>query len=200
MISISKLAKMFKTTVRTLRYYEEIGLIEKSIRLKGKRHYKQETVIARLEKIFFLKSLNLKLSDIKLILNDPLYIKPLIVNIRLEMIRVEIDNLNKELEKLKEDLNEFNWKEVQIDSNLFLKYAKKEYYKLQNLNYLKKKDIPKNISKEYADTFTNLFKRWHKKVGIQLTEEHIWLIAFHPKIEFKEKRIKKVFQKLFKED
>jgi len=54
MISISKLAKMFKTTVRTLRYYEEIGLIEKSIRLKGKRHYKQETVIARLEKIFFL--------------------------------------------------------------------------------------------------------------------------------------------------
>lgn len=53
MISISKLAKMFKTTVRTLRYYEEIGLIEKSIRLKGKRHYKQETVIARLEKIFF---------------------------------------------------------------------------------------------------------------------------------------------------
>jgi len=55
------------------------------------------------------------------------------------MIRVEIDNLNKELEKLKEDLNEFNWKEVQIDSNLFLKYAKKEYYKLQNLNYLKKR-------------------------------------------------------------
>lgn len=158
MISISKLAKMFKTTVRTLRYYEEIGLIEKSIRLKGKRHYKQETVIARLEKIFFLKSLNLKLSDIKLILNDPLYIKPLIINIRLEMIRVEIDNLNKELEKLKEDLNEFNWKEVQIDSNLFLKYAKKEYYKLQNLNYLKKKIFPKIFPRNmliHLPTFSN---------------------------------------------
>lgn len=159
MISISKLAKMFKITVRTLRYYEEIGLIEKSIRLKGKRHYKQETVIARLEEIFFLKSLNLKLSDIKLLLNDPLYIKPLIVNIRLEMIRVEIDNLNKELEKLKEDLNEFDWKEVQIDSNLFLKYAKKEYYKLQGLNYLKKKRFQKIFQKNmpiHLQTFTNV--------------------------------------------
>lgn len=51
-----------------------------------------------------------------------------------------------------------------------------------------------------AHAFINLFKRLHKKVGIQLIEEHIWLIAFHPKIEFEEKRIKKFFQKLFEED
>lgn len=74
------------------------------------------------------------------------------------MIRVEIDNLNKELEKLKEDLNEFNWKEVQIDSNLFLKYAKKEYYKLQNLNYLKKKIFQKIFPRNmliHLPTFSN---------------------------------------------
>ncbi|EGO7558152.1 MerR family DNA-binding transcriptional regulator, partial [Enterococcus faecalis] len=34
MISITELAKLFKTTVRTIRYYEEIGLIEQGTRIK----------------------------------------------------------------------------------------------------------------------------------------------------------------------
>ncbi|EMF0040483.1 MerR family transcriptional regulator [Enterococcus hirae] len=39
MISITDLSKLFNVSVRTIRYYEQIGLIENSKRIRGKRYF-----------------------------------------------------------------------------------------------------------------------------------------------------------------
>lgn len=61
MISIANLAKLFKTSLRTIRYYEEKGLIEESVRIKGKRYYNEKSVIARLQEIFFFEIIKFKI-------------------------------------------------------------------------------------------------------------------------------------------
>ncbi|WP_254654265.1 MerR family transcriptional regulator [Enterococcus faecalis] len=198
MISITELAKLFKTTVRTIRYYEEIGLIEQGTRIKGKRYYHQQRIVERMNNIFFLKSLKLKLSDIELTLNNPFFIKPLIINIRLGLVRIEIDHLNKEVIKLKRYLEKYSWEEMPVINEAIVKEMKKQYihlYQEEEKVYQKKQ-----ITAEEARLFVEFYKSWHEKVGIQLTEEHIRLIAFHPEIGFKEKKLKELFQKFFQED
>ncbi|WP_353890965.1 MerR family transcriptional regulator [Enterococcus faecalis] len=61
MISIANLAKLFKTSLRTIRYYEEKGLIEESVRIKGQRYYNEKSVIARLQEIFFFEIIKFKI-------------------------------------------------------------------------------------------------------------------------------------------
>ena len=68
--SIGAVSKEFNISLRTLRYYDEIGLLQPSVKEEnGKRLYSSENLI-RLEKIALLKTASLPLSDIQNILDD----------------------------------------------------------------------------------------------------------------------------------
>lgn len=69
--TISQLSKLSGVTTRTLRYYDEIGLLlPKYIANNGYRIYGQEEV-DRLQQILFLRQLKMPLNDIKSILSSP---------------------------------------------------------------------------------------------------------------------------------
>ncbi|MFG5485111.1 MerR family DNA-binding transcriptional regulator [Enterococcus faecalis] len=53
MISITELSIMFGVTVRTIRYYEELGLIEESTRINNKRYFSRKSTIDKMKEIFF---------------------------------------------------------------------------------------------------------------------------------------------------
>lgn len=61
---IGDVAKKLRITTRTIRYYEEKGLVEASKRRSGPRSYSQRD-IARLRFILKLKDLNLSLHEIQ---------------------------------------------------------------------------------------------------------------------------------------
>lgn len=68
--STGQAAKKLGLTVRTLRYYDQIGLLHPSSKSEnGKRSY-SETDLFTLEKITLLKNLAVPLRDIELILHQ----------------------------------------------------------------------------------------------------------------------------------
>lgn len=69
--TISQLAKMAGVSVRTLRHYDQIGLLEPSARSDaGYRQYKRRDLM-RLQQILFFKELEFPLSEIQAVLDDP---------------------------------------------------------------------------------------------------------------------------------
>lgn len=76
---IGELAERTRTPPETIRYYERLNLLEPTERAgKGHRHY-DERVVARLNKINFLKELGLSLEEIGGVINlyfgDPVGLK-----------------------------------------------------------------------------------------------------------------------------
>lgn len=69
-LSTGELSKTLNVSVRTLRYYDQIGLVQPSRKGEGgKRFYSKEDILA-LEKILLLKSLSLSLEDSKKIVTE----------------------------------------------------------------------------------------------------------------------------------
>jgi len=64
-ISIGELAKKLEMSQRTIRYYEEIGLLNSVKRLEGGRRIYTDTDLRRLKLIKRLKMLGLTLSDMQ---------------------------------------------------------------------------------------------------------------------------------------
>jgi MerR family transcriptional regulator, repressor of the yfmOP operon len=63
-IQIGELAKTLNITTRTIRYYEEIGLMGKTSRMGGTRTYSKEDVL-RLRFILKLKTMGISLKEMK---------------------------------------------------------------------------------------------------------------------------------------
>lgn len=69
-LSTGELSKVLNVSVRTLRYYDQIGLVQPSRKAAGgKRYYSKEDIL-NLQKIILLKSLNLSLEDSRSILAE----------------------------------------------------------------------------------------------------------------------------------
>ncbi|ENH96439.1 transcriptional regulator [Gracilibacillus halophilus YIM-C55.5] len=69
-ISSGELAKRFKVSIRTIRYYDQIGLVRPSkLGEGGKRFYSAEDCLI-FEKVMLLKSLSLPLEEIKKIIKE----------------------------------------------------------------------------------------------------------------------------------
>ncbi|MGM7700559.1 MerR family transcriptional regulator [Pseudalkalibacillus sp. Hm43] len=69
-ISTGQLSKKLKVSVRTIRYYDQVGLVEPSlIEEGGKRLYSSDDCL-KLEKVILLKSLSLSLEEIKKIIEE----------------------------------------------------------------------------------------------------------------------------------
>lgn len=69
-LSTGKLSKILNISVRTIRYYDQIGLVQPSKKSAGgKRYYSKEDIL-KLQKVLLLKSLNLSLEDSRNILAE----------------------------------------------------------------------------------------------------------------------------------
>jgi len=69
--TIKDLADVASMTTRTIRYYDEIGLLPPmEIGENGYRYYDQENLL-RLQQILFFRELDLPLKEIELIINRP---------------------------------------------------------------------------------------------------------------------------------
>jgi len=100
--TVQKLGKMAGISTRTLRYYDEIGILKPArINSSGYRIYGQNEV-DRLQQIMFYRELGLSLSDIKDIVTSPGFDKAKALREHLEKLLAErsrLDLLIKNVEK-----------------------------------------------------------------------------------------------------
>lgn len=71
MIHIKEVAKQTGITVRTLRYYDQIGLLTASSKTEGGHRLYSEESLWKLQQIQFYKSMGYRLDDIAEMLTDP---------------------------------------------------------------------------------------------------------------------------------
>ncbi len=71
MIHINEVAKQTEITVRTLRYYDQIGLLECSSKTQGGHRLYSDEDLQKLQQIQFYKSMGYRLQEIKEMLTDP---------------------------------------------------------------------------------------------------------------------------------
>jgi len=71
LIHIKEVAKQTKITVRTLRHYDQIGLLSASSKTEGGHRLYTEEDLKRLQQILFLKEMGYGLKDIEDMLSDP---------------------------------------------------------------------------------------------------------------------------------
>jgi len=163
MYSISDVSEHFHLTVRTIRFYESIGLIHASTRKSGKvRYFCESTITEEIEKILFLKQLNFRLCDIKSLLDAPFYTNQLLINIRLSQVDQRISQLAKEKEELEQKLQKYQWEKLDLrdtntllEKNVFKKFAYSE------------------MNKENIQKFVEEYLNWHQERGLQLDKEHL---------------------------
>ncbi|WP_100012475.1 MerR family transcriptional regulator [Lentibacillus sediminis] len=70
MYAIGKLAKLSNTTVRTLRYYDQIGILKPSKTGDGGHRYYDENAVEKLHQIMTLKDMGFELDTIHDILTN----------------------------------------------------------------------------------------------------------------------------------
>jgi DNA-binding transcriptional MerR regulator len=69
--TVKQLSKLAGISIRTLHYYDQIGLLKpSSVGANGYRHYGEE-VLLRLQQILFYRELDLGLSEVKAIVDNP---------------------------------------------------------------------------------------------------------------------------------
>ncbi|GAB1778543.1 MerR family transcriptional regulator [Priestia megaterium] len=114
--STGQAAKKLGLTVRTLRYYDQIGLLHPSSKAEnGKRSY-SETDLITLEKITLLKNLAVPLRDIELILHQVSIDKLLAIHQqKLQQKASEIQRALEHTHTLRNSIkieDELNWKQL----------------------------------------------------------------------------------------
>ena len=126
---ISEVAKLTGITVRTLHYYDEIGLLKPSeITEAGYRLYSRED-LEILQQILFFRELDFPLSQIKEIMNNPNYDKEESLKKQKELLiqqRQRIEGLIKLIEKRIEGDNNMSFKEFDMNE---IEENKKKYAK-----------------------------------------------------------------------
>lgn len=126
---ISEVAKLTGITVRTLHYYDEVGLLKPSeITEAGYRLYSRED-LEILQQILFFRELDFPLSQIKEIMNNPNYDKEEALKKQKELLiqqRQRIEGLIKLIEKRIEGDNNMSFKEFDMNE---IEENKKKYAK-----------------------------------------------------------------------
>ncbi|MGW9124949.1 MerR family transcriptional regulator [Paenibacillus chitinolyticus] len=105
MIHIKEVARQTKITVRTLRYYDQIGLLTVSSKTEGGHRLYTEEDLKRLQQIQFLKGIGCGLKDIKVMLSDPKWNWSISLKSQLVYIMEEQDKLKGIESSLRELIN-----------------------------------------------------------------------------------------------
>ena len=117
--SVGQLAKLSGVSTRTLRYYDQIGLLRPSqISEAGYREYGKDEV-DKLQVILYYRSLDFKLADIKQIIDEPNFsVLTALVDQQKKLV-AERNHLEKLLETIAKTIDSYQGDEIMNDEEKF---------------------------------------------------------------------------------
>jgi DNA-binding transcriptional MerR regulator len=90
LLQIGELAKQTGLSIRTLRYYDEIGLLVPSHRTEAEYRLYSEADIARLQQILSLRQLGFALKEIRECLENPEFSLPQVIDLHLARLQEQM--------------------------------------------------------------------------------------------------------------
>ncbi|NLM09832.1 MAG: MerR family transcriptional regulator [Clostridiaceae bacterium] len=164
--SIREIAKLTGVTIRTLQYYDNIGLVPLARDNASGRRYYKESDLTRLQQVLFYKSLGLKIADIKNLLVET--VTPEQIG---GVLRRQLDIFYHMLNDLKANIALIEASLVSLEENnripwgnliqLMLSFNKDTIFKYKDIKYDKKTEHI--FVKHYKDSKTILDIYWDWK-------------------------------------
>ena len=108
MRGIKELSQLTGISIRTLRYYDEIGLLKPSSLTEAGYRLYDDKALERLQEILFFKELELSLGEIKAILDNPGYDRQQILLTQKEILTRKRNRLNSILELIEDVMEGVN--------------------------------------------------------------------------------------------
>ena len=151
-MQIKEVQEKLKISSYTLRYYEKMGLIQPYRDENGYRNYSEED-IHKIERIMFLRDINVPIEDIKDILDNKVTFQDVLDN-HIEKVNTEIESLQY-IKNMCKDLKEKNiplLDQVIEDNQIGDKKVKKrdlkkvfDYFKKDQTVVIGYKSIPRSL-------------------------------------------------------
>lgn len=124
--SVQQLAKLANTSVRTLHYYDEIGLLSPSrVSRNGYRDY-DEPELLKLQQILFFRELDFSLTDIRRILSSPYFDMAAALVDHRKLIELKKKRLNKLLATIDQTIKKLNHETSMSDEELYDSFGDEE--------------------------------------------------------------------------
>lgn len=117
---VGELAKQTGITVRTLHYYDQIGLLSPSQHSDAGHRLYNEADIARLQQIMSLKQLGFALEEIKKLIDNPNFNPITVIELQLKNVKKQIQ-LQKQLYSRLEGLHELLNTQQEVKAEQFIK-------------------------------------------------------------------------------
>jgi len=164
MMSVKQISEHTGISIRTLHYYDNIGLLKPTqVSESGYRYY-DETALERLEQILLFKELDFTLKEIKIILDDPNFDKTKALEKQIELLTMKkehLENIITFAKRLKNegikavDFKVFDTKKIEEYSQA----AKKQYGNTKEYKQFEEKQANRTSeeTKQKADELMHLF-------------------------------------------
>jgi len=127
--TVQKLATIAGVSVRTLHYYDQVGLLKPcSVKANGYRLY-GETELLRLQQILFFKELDFPLLEIKRILSSPHFDMRQALRDQRKMIQLKKNRLDRLITTIDRTIKKINKEITMNDNELYGNFSKEEIEK-----------------------------------------------------------------------
>jgi DNA-binding transcriptional MerR regulator len=124
--TVQKLATLAGISVRTLHYYDEIGLLHPAgVKKNGYRYY-EEGELLKLQQILFFRELDFPLEDIKRILSSPTFNMTEALRDQKKLIELKKTRLTKLVQTIDKTLKKINKQTIMKDEELYGNFSKEE--------------------------------------------------------------------------
>lgn len=155
MRTVKEVSNLTGISVRTLHYYDEIGLLKPaSVSEAGYRLYDDKS-LETLQQILFLWELDLPLKQIRLMLENPDTDNIQLLNSQKKMLELKKERLERMIASIEEILRGDN----KMDFEVFNKNELEQLYQMDNVSqlmldiadkYVNNKEMQKNLDKVYG--------------------------------------------------
>ena len=129
MYTVKQLAKLAGVSVRTLHYYDEIGLLKpSSVGGNGYRHYEEEALL-KLQQILFYRELELSLDEIKAVVGRPDFDVLSALQSHREALQGRVERLKRLIQTVDKTINHLKGNETMNAKGLFEGFSEEEQEK-----------------------------------------------------------------------
>ncbi len=136
--TINKLARLSGVSVRTLRFYDEIGLLKPAYVAENRYRYYQEAQLLRLQQILFFRELGFELKQIQDILEQSDFNRIHVLRSHKKVLHNEIQKMKKLLCTIDRTINHLQGNYKMTEKEIFYGFSKEkqaeyEQYLVQRL-------------------------------------------------------------------
>jgi len=156
--TVNKLAKLSGVSVRTLHFYDEIGLLKPAYYGENNYRYYEETQLLMLQQILFYRELGFQLNDIQRIISGHDFDKVAALESHRKTLEKNLSQTQQLIETVDKTIAHLRGKEKMKDEELYYGFDSEK--QKEHEKYLVSEGI---VTQEFMDECNNKVKNWSDK-------------------------------------